>query len=272
MAKIWILSDLHYELMAPNITGDLPFAEAADLLIVAGDCHSAFKLMPFLARKFPGLPVVAIAGNHEHYKTGASVQRGIEWMRAAARDVRETQAGEVFFLENETVVLDLAGEKIRVIGSTLWTDFKLFKNNAGHMAYCQLGMNDFVYIQSDAEPGHELRASETVPWHKAARAYIAGELATPFDGKTIVVTHHCPSMRSVAKLFSRDALSAAFASNCDDLLAMGAALWVHGHTHDSFDYQAGSTRVICNPRGYSDWSGHGRPENKMFDPKLLVEI
>ena len=238
MAKIWILSDLHYELMLPNITGDLPFVKAADLLIVAGDCHSAFKLMPFLARKFPGLPVVAIAGNHEHYKTGASVQRGIEWLRKAAGDVRETQSREVYCLENETLVLNLAGEKIRVIGSTLWTDFKLFENNAGlgngagHMAYCQLGMNDFVYIESDAEPGHELHALETVQWHKAARAFIAAELAKPFDGKTIVVTHHGPSMRSIAKRFSGDALSAAFASNCDDLLEMGANLWVHGHTHE----------------------------------------
>ena len=272
MAKIWVLSDLHYELMWPNIDGDLPRVKAADLLIMAGDCHNAFKLMPFLARKFPALPVVAVAGNHEHYETGASVQRGIQWMRTAARDVRETQTGEVYFLENETVVLDLAGEKIRVIGSTLWTDFKLFENNVGHMAYCQMGMNDFVYIESDAEPGHKLRPIETVQWHQAARAFIAAELAKPFDGKTIVVTHHGPSIRSVAQRYLKDPLSAAFAANCDDLLAMGADLWCHGHTHDSFDYMAGSTRVICNPRGYSARPGGGRPENKMFDPSLLVEV
>ena len=27
-------------------------------------------------------------------------------------------------------------------------------------------------------------------------------------------------------------------------------LWTHGHTHDVFDYMIGSTRVVCNPRGY----------------------
>jgi hypothetical protein len=26
--------------------------------------------------------------------------------------------------------------------------------------------------------------------------------------------------------------------------------WTHGHTHELFDYNIGSTRVICNPRGY----------------------
>jgi hypothetical protein len=27
-------------------------------------------------------------------------------------------------------------------------------------------------------------------------------------------------------------------------------LWTHGHTHEDFDYMIGTTRVICNPRGY----------------------
>jgi hypothetical protein len=26
---------------------------------------------------------------------------------------------------------------------------------------------------------------------------------------------------------------------------LGADLWVPGHTHDSFDYMAGLTRVVC---------------------------
>ena len=27
-------------------------------------------------------------------------------------------------------------------------------------------------------------------------------------------------------------------------------LWTHGHTHDPYDYMIGSTRIVCNPRGY----------------------
>jgi hypothetical protein len=37
-------------------------------------------------------------------------------------------------------------------------------------------------------------------------------------------------------------------------------LWTHGHTHHTFDYMVGGTRIVCNPRGYigyekeaSDW-------------------
>ena len=44
-------------------------------------------------------------------------------------------------------------------------------------------------------------------------------------------------------------------------------LWVHGHFHDSFDYDVYGTRVVCNPRGYS-------PDalNPGFDSDLVIEV
>jgi len=47
------------------------------------------------------------------------------------------------------------------------------------------------------------------------------------------------------------------------------ALWIHGHTHDSFDYLVRDTRVVCNPRGYVK---HDIQENASFDPALVVQI
>jgi hypothetical protein len=47
---------------------------------------------------------------------------------------------------------------------------------------------------------------------------------------------------------------------------MGTAdLWSHGHTHDSFDYTVGRTRVLSNPKGYRD-------ENKAFVPDLVLDL
>jgi len=70
------------------------------------------------------------------------------------------------------------------------------------------------------------------------------------------------------------ALSAAFASNLDHLVER-ADLWIHGHTHDNFDYQLGRCRVVCNPRGYV-WERHGgnghTVENPEFNPGLVVEV
>jgi Icc-related predicted phosphoesterase len=43
-------------------------------------------------------------------------------------------------------------------------------------------------------------------------------------------------------------------------------LWVHGHIHHRADYRLGSTRVVCNPRGYPEEPGEG------FDPQKVVEL
>ena len=49
-----------------------------------------------------------------------------------------------------------------------------------------------------------------------------------------------------------------------------AALWVHGHMHDSLGYQVNGTRVLCNPRGYQ--IRDGSTENARFEPGLVIEI
>ena len=46
-------------------------------------------------------------------------------------------------------------------------------------------------------------------------------------------------------------------------------LWVHGHTHDSFDYVVNGTRVVCNPRGYAK---NGVNENPSFDIDFIVDV
>ena len=86
----------------------------------------------------------------------------------------------------------------------------------------------------------------------AARNFLITELAKPFAGPTVIVTHHLPSMQSVAARFKNDVPSAAYASHLDELVAnSNAALWIHGHAHNSSDYVIGGTRVLCNPRDNS---------------------
>ena len=46
----------------------------------------------------------------------------------------------------------------------------------------------------------------------------------------------------------------------------GARLWIHGHTHISFDYQVGDTRVVCNARGYPGEQGTS------MNPALVIEV
>jgi hypothetical protein len=50
-----------------------------------------------------------------------------------------------------------------------------------------------------------------------------------------------------------------------------AALWVHGHTHSSFDYLLNGTRVVCNPRGYP-LRRQGGFENPDFNASFAVDL
>jgi len=271
MAKIWIMSDMHYEFTSNSLPRDIHYQRDVDLVVIAGDYHRAPQAVQHARYSFPEHPLVMVAGNHEHYQSRMTINSGLDHMRAAAKADRDASGLETYVLENESVELNLKGEKVRVIGATLWTDFKVFKDFERHTSIAASCMYDYVVIRGSDDD--VLTPHETALRHRETRAYIKAELQKPFDGKTIVVTHHLPSMRSVAKRYKTDSLTPAFASDCSDLLELGAELWVHGHTHDSCDYLYGSTRVVCNPRGYPERHGPAFGfENKKFDPAKIVEI
>ena len=46
-----------------------------------------------------------------------------------------------------------------------------------------------------------------------------------------------------------DRINAGFVSDLTPLLEK-ADLWLHGHVHDSLDYQVDRCRVVANPTGY----------------------
>ncbi|EHP40658.1 Ser/Thr protein phosphatase family protein [Cupriavidus basilensis OR16] len=103
-------------------------------------------------------------------------------------------------------------------------------------------------------------------------AWLAERFHAPHDGQTVVITHFAPSPLSISPKFAGSHLNASFVSDLrQEISAWQPALWVHGHTHDSFDYQLGATRVVCNPRGYIRRKT-GEPENPSFDWCYTVEI
>ena len=86
----------------------------------------------------------------------------------------------------------------------------------------------------------------------------------------MVITHHAPSRHSIHPRFADSLLNACFVSDAAHLLdADRVSLWIHGHTHDSFDHRVNGTRVVCNPRGYARG---GVNENPAFDPHFAIEV
>jgi hypothetical protein len=142
------------------------------------------------------------------------------------------------------------------------------------MRDAQQAINDFRKVR--ATPSYRrLDPIDTVRRHERSRAWLANMIQKPFDGKTVVVAHHAPSVRSVEEQYMGDSLSPAYASNLEALMGPSVSLWIHGHMHTSFNYVVPAkndpidrgTRVICNPRGYSP--GHLNPH---FNPDLLIEV
>lgn len=257
--RLWIFSDLHLDIGGPWMHAPVP---AADLAVVAGDVGEGLtRSVAWLAATVrPHMPVAFVAGNHEYYRQCLldELQAG----RAAA-----AEAG-IHLLENDTVRFgDLA-----ISGCTLWTDYELDgpATRTAAMRDARVGMNDHRLIAWMRKPEWQrFRPEEALAMHVASRRFLVSALR-PDAGSTlrahVVVTHHAPAAASIAPRFVGKPLNAAFASRLDDLIENGRpSLWVHGHTHSSFDYRLGQTRVLCNPRGYPG-------ENPYFQPGLVVEV
>ncbi len=258
--KLWVLSDLHVELAEFE-----PPAVDADVLVLAGDIDRADLVMEWI-RAFFDIPAVFVSGNHEIY--GFDHGEACALMRRRARELG------VHYLDNNSVVIEAGGERVRFIGSTLWTDFELFSSptKAELMALAERSIRDF-HVITDGKGLLPFSPARTVELHQAARRFIATELSIPFDGKTVVVTHHCPSWQSVHPRYKDDLVAAAFASDLD-YLVVKANLWIHGHTHHAVDARVGDDpergRIVCNPRGYLRHTGNF--ENPDFNPGLVIEV
>ncbi|MBC7751139.1 MAG: metallophosphoesterase family protein [Candidatus Saccharibacteria bacterium] len=249
--KLLILSDLHLEFSLLS----KPSAES-DVIILAGDIWKGDKGIYWARETWPTKEIIYVAGNHEFY--GLHRQDVISKLHLAAKETG------VHFLDNSSVVVD----GIRFLGATLWTDFKLFGDEMRYdcMQEGESSLNDFRVIQDGT--GH-FSTLDSLNLHNESLKWLTNAIREQHDGKTVVVTHHLPSAKSVAQRYKKDLLSACFASKLDHLMGR-SELWVHGHTHDSFDYEIRNTRVVCNPRGYCRFEGGG--ENFDFNPNLVVEI
>lgn len=249
--KLHILSDLHNE-----FSHFMPTAASkeADVIVLAGDIWKHDKGIYWARQAWPDKKIIYVAGNHEFY--GRNRKDVVSQLHIAAEKTG------VHFLDDDEVVID----GVRFLGSTLWTDFELFGDREGSMLEGMQSLNDFRVIN---EGDWVFSPIDSVNLHNKSLAFLKIKLAEKFNGKTVVVTHHLPSKLSVAERFKSDALSACFASNLDRLFGK-SELWLHGHTHDSFDYVSSGTRVVCNPRGYCRYEGGG--ENGSFDPGLILEI
>jgi predicted phosphodiesterase len=260
--KIQVASDLHLDLLEQKFP-DYRIVEHtdADVLVIAGDIHRHARAISAFRRW--NKPVIYVHGNHEAYDARYD---------ETVSELRKASAGtNVRFLECDEHVQN----GVRFLGCCLWTDYRLYSEDPqAVMAEAESCLYDHRLIQTG---GGVFTARDAEAIHARSRAWLEGKLEESFDGPTIVVTHHAPHPDSTHPRFAGNSLNPAFISDLTPLVRK-ADLWIHGHVHDSFDYQVHGTRVVANPRGYAlnrlnasseaqiEW------ENPRFDPRLVVEI
>lgn len=258
--RILILSDLHHELWktsAPRI--DISVSKP-DVVILAGDINMGAKAVQWASQQFAGTPVIYVQGNHESY--GQNLESAQSSIRAAAQATEN-----VHFLDCDEHIIG----NVRFLGATMWTDFRLFgdHNRSACMHEAAGVMNDYKRIRLASEGYRKLRPADTAKFHAVQKSWLSKKLGDRFDGTTVVITHMAPSMLSVPSEYKGDRVSAAYASNLENLVSQ-ANLWVHGHMHESCDYAIDNCRVVCNPCGYM--TRGGGIENPEFDANFFVDL
>lgn len=265
--KIALASDLHLEFGRISLEN-----EGADVLILSGDIIVAKDLLERdsynirgehdrsnvfhtffqeCSARFPH--VIYVMGNHEHYHGDYSKSHRILCDRLA-------YLWNVHVLDKQRVVIG----DTTFIGGTLWTDMN--KEDALTLYHIKSMMNDFRIVDNsdrvvnfkDTEGKFHTRPARFCPEdavedHKSMIEFIRHTIEGKFAEKFVVVGHHAPSKQSTKPRYRDDVLmNGGYSSDLSEFILdhPQIKLWTHGHTHDKFDYMIGSTRVVCNPRGY----------------------
>ena len=278
--KVAITSDIHLEF------GDwYPVnPENADVLILSGDIMTANEVEnavgdPNQTIEYKGhmfieflkncvkeyKHVLYIMGNHEHYHGDFATSATI--LGSACHDIG------VKFLDKSHVTID----DVTFIGGTLWTDMN--KEDSLTLYNIKSVMNDFRCVTNSNRIHTKTRPprftpEDSVEDHRKMIEYI--RLMTSLMGKSnkyVVVGHHAPSKQSTHPRYKDETMmNGAYSSDLSDFILdhPEIKLWTHGHTHEVFDYMIGSTRIVCNPRGYVKYERESNDKEPYFAKVIEV--
>jgi Icc-related predicted phosphoesterase len=274
--KIQILSDIHLEFSCfdvKNTTGsdvlilsgdicvasdlyDHPHTETPPMVNLGKRQESAYMYRSFfknVASEFEH--VVYVAGNHEHYHG--------KWSKTIDILADETSEFGIHFLERSSVKI----KDVLFVGGTMWTDMN--KSDPITLSLIRDSMNDYKVIRDEIKGYSKLAPITTYRRHVDTVKYIKNTILDTDAEKIVVVTHHAPSYKSIHPAYTDDFVTnGAYASDLSELILDNPkiALWTHGHIHHANDYYIGSTRIVCNPRGYEGYElSEGFDVNKVVD-------
>ena len=226
--------------------------------------------------------VVYIMGNHEHYNgdfatSGNKIKSMLE----------SNMLSNVYLLDKEVKTID----EVTFVGGTLWTDMN--NSDEMTLSHIRGMMNDFRCVKNSnrmvsrkvmkykkdengqyvseikdgvnvmIEEGFKFEESistfspeDAVEDHKKMLGYLKVMLEGKHDQKFVVVGHHAPTKLSTHPRYADELImNGGYSSDLSEFILdhPQIKLWTHGHTHEEFDYLIGTTRIVCNPRGYINY-------------------
>lgn len=247
--RLHILSDLHLEFddfVLPKVE--------ADVIVFAGDTHTKLNGVKWIKQHVQDKPVLYLMGNHEYYghKLPALIRK--------ARD--EADGTNITILEKDWVEI----HGFRFFGATLWTDMNLHGDHMIGSIEAAERMNDYKRIRK-SPTYRKLKPLDTRVEHQQTLLFLDKFFQSGEPKKSIVISHHAPSARSLPIGKRTEIISCAYSSHLDSYIEMYQPLiWIHGHIHHSQDYFINHTRILSNPRGYIE------NPNPNFNPHLIIDL
>lgn len=237
--KVAFGSDIHLESWNKALP-DLP--DDADILIIAGDLTSHGDGATQLAKSYgnTGKPVFYVPGNHEYYHSVYQDRLDEIKQDCIKNDIR--------FLGPD---MSYEVDGVKILGATLWTDYRISGDPVMAMLFAQSGMSDHYVIGWREEQNRYFLPRDALNLHEAHLAWLLSECEKDYNPRTLIVTHHLPCAESIHPRWASSRLNPAFASEVVHLFAdFPPAVWIHGHSHDESDTAVGATRVYNHPLGY----------------------
>ena len=235
--KLQIYSDIHTEFYKnfPRIT------KYADTLVLAGDIGIFTKsnytnFLQYVSQTWKD--VIYVPGNHEYYNSTEPLTsiKSIYTTIFSAYD-------NIHYLDNRSIILDYGNEKIRFIGSTLWSNPDYTK-----------GLCDFDQIKELKQNKLVSLSIETFKkMHEQSIEYIKQTLDDDKTIKTVLITHFPPVTHGTSHPKYKNSVYMNYFSNNLDTMGIPVSnicAWISGHTHFSHNFTLDCCRFMSNQMGY----------------------
>ena len=263
-------SDLHLEFPENwKYLQKKPLIPAGEILVLAGDIipftlrDKFIDFIEYLSANFE--TVYWVPGNHEYYDYNIKASSPIGTpVISLFEKIRDN-----FFLVNNRQV---RYKDCNLLFSTLWSPV-----TPEHEWDIRRSVADYRAIRVKDK---SLTPADVNAMHKECRSFLETALKTPETTltdppgengslKTIIITHHVPTLLNYPTQYKNSPLTGAFAVELFDLIENSEAdYWIYGHHHvNTPAFRIGKTELMTNQLGYIRLN-----EQKKFRPDAVITL